>query len=212
MDEVTAVVAILKAGGVYVPLDPEAPGERIRYVMQDTQMPLVLTRHRLHGKVSGTGAQVVSLDRDGGLIGQQDDEELAEQPGDEQLAYVIYTSGSTGQPKGVMVERAAPREQVLQFSQYSFDASLEQILPTLAAGGRLIMRGTEIWSPRQLLEEVKSQQVTVMNLPPAYWQQALGEWARAPQELTGTQLRLVIVGGDRLGAHGVAQRRGVGGG
>jgi amino acid adenylation domain-containing protein len=225
LDQVIALVAILKAGGVYVPLDPEAPAERIRYVLQDTQMPLVLTRRRLHGKVSGTGAQVVSLDRDWGLIGQQNDEELTQQPGLGQLAYVIYTSGSTGQPKGVMVERAVlaahcramiseyglgPQEQVLQFSQYSFDASLEQILPTLAAGGRLIMRGTEIWSPRQLLQEVKRQQVTVMNLPPAYWQQALREWARAPQELAGTQLRLVIVGGDRLGAHGAQQWRELG--
>ena len=220
LDQVIALVAILKAGGVYVPLDPEAPAERIRYVLQDTQMPLVLTRRALQRKVSGTGAQVVSLDRDWGLIDQQDGAELVRQPGPRQLAYVIYTSGSTGQPKGVMVERAVltahcramlseyglgPRERVLQFSQYSFDASLEQILPTLAAGARLIMRGTEIWSPRQLLEEVRSHQVTVMNLPPAYWQQALAEWARAPQELAGTQLRLVIVGGDRLGARGVQQ-------
>ena len=225
LDQVIALVGILKAGGVYVPLDPEAPAERIRYVMQDTQMPLLLTQHRLPGKVSGTRAEVVSLDRDRELIGQQGDEELADQPAEDQLAYVIYTSGSTGQPKGVMVERAAlaahsramieeyglgTQDRVLQFSQYSFDVSLEQILPTLAAGSRLIMRGREIWSPRQLLEEVKRQQVTVMNLPPTYWQQALREWAKAPQELAGTQLRLVIVGGDRLEAQGVRQWRDLG--
>ena len=220
VDQVIALVGILKAGGVYVPLDPEAPAERIRYVMQDTQMPLLLTHHGLQGKVSGTRAEVVSLDRDRELIGQQGDEELADQPTEDQLAYVIYTSGSTGQPKGVMVERAVlaahsramieeyglgTQDRVLQFSQYSFDASLEQILPTLAAGSRLIMRGREIWSPRQLLEEVEGQQVTVMNLPPAYWQQALPEWAKARQELARTQLRLVIVGGDRLEAQGVRQ-------
>jgi non-ribosomal peptide synthetase component F len=76
-----------------------------------------------------------------------------------------------------------PQDRVLQFSQYSFNASPEQILPTLAAGSRLIMRGREIWSPRQLLEEVKRQQVTVMNLPPAYWQQvcgATGGYRRCP--------------------------------
>ena len=225
LDQVIALVGILKAGGVYVPLDPEAPAERIRYVMQDTQMPLLLTQHGLQGKVSGTRAEVVSLDRDRELIGQQGDEELADQPTEDQLAYVIYTSGSTGQPKGVMVERAVlaahsramieeyglgTQDRVLQFSQYSFDASLEQILPTLAAGSRLIMRGREIWSPRQLLEEVEGQQVTVMNLPPAYWQQALREWAKARQELARTQLRLVIVGGDRLEAQGVRQWRDLG--
>ena len=225
LDQVIALVGILKAGGVYVPLDPEAPAERIRYVMQDTQMPLLLTQHRLQGKVSGTRAEVVSLDRDWELIGQQGDEELADQPAEDQLAYVIYTSGSTGRPKGVMVERAVlaahsramieeyglgTQDRVLQFSQYSFDASLEQILPTLAAGSRLIMRGREIWSPRQLLEEVKRQQVTVMNLPSTYWQQALREWTKARQELAGTQLRLVIVGGDRLEAQGVRQWRDLG--
>ena len=225
LDQVIALVGILKAGGVYVPLDPEAPAEWIRYVMQDTQMPLLLTQHRLPGKVSGTRAEVVSLDRDRELIGQQGDEELADQPAEDQLAYVIYTSGSTGQPKGVMVERAVlaahsramieeyglgTQDRVLQFSQYNFDVSLEQILPTLAAGSRLIMRGREIWSPRQLLEEVKRQQVTVMNLPPTYWQEALPEWAKARQELAGTQLRLVIVGGDRLEAQGVRQWRDLG--
>jgi len=55
LDQVIALVGILKAGGVYVPLDPEAPEERIRYVMEDTQMPLLLTHHRLQGKVSGPG-------------------------------------------------------------------------------------------------------------------------------------------------------------
>jgi amino acid adenylation domain-containing protein len=225
LDQVTALVGILKAGAVYVPLDPEAPHERIRYVAQDTQMPLLLTQHRLHGKVSGTRAAVVSLDRDWELIGQQSDEEPVGPPPEDQLAYVIYTSGSTGQPKGVMVERTVlaahcramievyglgPQDRVLQFSQYSFDASLEQILPALAAGSRLVMRGNELWSPRQLRDEVKSQQVTVMNLPPAYWQQAVREWAAAPQELAGTQLRLVIVGGDRMAADGVRQWRDLG--
>ena len=103
-----------------------------------------------------------------------------------------------------------PQDRVLQFSQYSADASLEQILPTLAAGGRLVMRGPEIWSPRQLLDELKRHQVTVMNLSPAYWQQAVREWARAPQELAGTRLRLVILGGERLGAQAVQQWRELG--
>ena len=223
LNQVIALVGILRAGGAYVPLDPEAPGERIRYVMQDTQMPLLLTQQRQQRTVSGAGTEVVSLDRSREVIGQQD--ELAEQPGEQQLGYIIYTSGSTGQPKGVMVGRGAlashsravikeyglgPRDRVLQFSQYGADASLEQILPTLAAGGRLIMRGTEIWPARQLLEELKRQQVTVMNLSPAYWQQAVREWARAPHELAGMRLRLVILGGERLTAQAVQQWRELG--
>jgi amino acid adenylation domain-containing protein len=225
-EHIIALVGILKAGGAYVPLDPEAPAERIQYVMQDTQMPLLLTQHKLQGRVSGTASEVVSLDRDWELIGQESQDKLTDgQPAEEQLGHVIYTSGSTGRPKGVMVERGAlaahtrvmiaeyrlgPSDRVLQFSQYSADASLEQILSTLSAGGQLIMRGTEIWSPRQLLEELKRNQVTVMNLSPTHWQQVAREWARAPHELAGTQLRLVILGGERLAMEAVQQWRELG--
>ncbi len=226
LDQVIALVGILKAGGAYVPLDPEAPQERIRYVMQDTQMPLVVTHQQLAGSVSGTAAEVVSLDRDRDVIGRQSGGKLGEdQRAERHLGHVIYTSGSTGRPKGVMVERGAlaahsramidiyglgPQDRVLQFSQYSADASLEQILPALAAGARLIMRGKDIWSPRQLLEELKRHRVTVMNLSPTHWQQAVREWARMPQELAGIELRLTILGGERLAAQAVQQWRELG--
>jgi amino acid adenylation domain-containing protein len=219
-EQVIALLAILLAGGVYVPLDPATPTERIRYVAQDTGMPLLLTQPGLRDRLDGTGTQVVCL-AGGEVAAAQPGREQPAPPGrDNQPAYIIYTSGSTGQPKGVVVERGAlsahcrtmievyglgPQDRVLQFSQYSFDQSLEQILPALAAGARLVMRGNEIWSPRQLLRQVQSQQVTVMNLPSAYWQQVAGEWAQAPDVLAGTRLRLVIAGGERLGRPGVQQ-------
>jgi amino acid adenylation domain-containing protein len=213
-DHLVALLAILRAGGAYVPLDPEAPVERIKYVVRDTQMPLVLAEERYLDTVAAAGAEVVNLDRDHGAIERQEAEEPdGPSPRAEQLAYVIYTSGSTGRPKGVMVERGAlsahcramigeyqlgPGDRVLQFSQYSADASLEQILPALAAGACLVMRGAEIWSPRQLREELAGWQVTVMNLSPAYWQQVVREWTRKPAELADLRLRLVILGGERL--------------
>ena len=226
VDQMVALMGILKAGGAYVPLDPEAPAERIQYIMQDTEMALVVTHRPLMAAVSGTAAEVVSLDRDASLIGQQSGEPLGDgRSAGEHVGHVIYTSGSTGRPKGVMVERGVlaahtramigvyglgPKDRVLQFSQYSADASLEQILPALASGARLIMRGKEIWSPRQLLEELKRHHVTVMNLSPTYWHQALREWARIPQELAGTRLRLAILGGERLGAPAVRRWRELG--
>jgi len=224
-DQVIALIAILRAGGAYVPLDPEAPAERIQLVVRDTQMPLILTHERLRDTVAAAGAKVVSLDGDRAAIERQSADEPDGQPRPEQLAYIIYTSGSTGRPKGVMVERGAlsahsramigqyqlgPEDRVLQFSQYGADASLEQILPTLAAGARLVVRGTEIWSSRQLLEELKRQQVTVMNLSPTYWQQAVREWARESAELVGLQLRLAILGGERLTAQAVREWRELG--
>ncbi len=234
-EQVVALLAILRAGGVYVPLDPATPAERIRYVVQDTGMPLLLTQAWHLERVGGTGTQVVCLDADEAAMVQAGDQQAAQQEAgpqeagqqqpeqvsrDGQPAYIIYTSGSTGQPKGVVVDQAAlsahcramievygldPQDRVLQFSQYSFDASLEQILPALAAGARLVMRGDELWSPRQLLREIQRQQLTVLNLPSAYWQQAVREWGQKADALTGTRLRLVIVGGERLGRPGVQQ-------
>lgn len=224
-DQLVALLGVLRSGGAYVPLDPDAPAERIRHAAADTGMPLLLTQHRLQPVPAGPGTRAVSLDRAGGDIARRSRDDLAGEAAPGQLAYVIYTSGSTGRPKGVAVERGvisahtramiaeyrlAPGDRVLQFSQFSFDASLEQILPALAAGARLVMRGPEVWSPRQLLDELRDEQVTVMNLPPAYWQQAVREWARAPQDLAGLRLRLAIVGGDRLDPQAVRQWRELG--
>jgi amino acid adenylation domain-containing protein len=223
--QIVALLAILQAGGIYVPLDPEAPRARLQHVVADTGAPLLLTQQRLLRKIGNPGAALVSLDRSWELIGQQSQTELDDRPRPEELAYILYTSGSTGQPKGVMVERGTlsahcrvvtdeyqlgPQDRVLQFTPYSADPSLEQILPTLAVGAQLIKRGTEIWSPQRLLAEMKRHQVTVMNLVPTYWQQAVREWARDPEELTGTALRLVILGGERLGLATVQQWRELG--
>jgi len=224
-DHVVALLGILRAGGAYVPLDPEAPEERIHYVLRDSQMPLLLTHRSLEDRVDGGGVRVVCLDREREEIARHDGEEPDGGTRDDQLAYLIYTSGSTGRPKGVMIERGSlsghsramiveyglgPDDRVLQFSQYSADASLEQILPTLAAGGTLVMRGPEIWTPWQLLEELERRQVTVMNLSPAHFSQAVHEWTRTRQDLAGVTLRLAILGGERLGAHAVHQWRELG--
>ena len=224
-EHVIALLGVLKAGGAYVPLDPEAPTERIQYVLEDSQMRLVLTAQGLEDKVSGAGASVVVLDPASEAISQQGEADPHGQPTEDQLGYVIYTSGSTGRPKGVMVERGVlsahsramiaeyglgPQDRVLQFSQYSADASLEQILPILAAGGQLVMRGNELWTPWQLLEELTSEQVTVANLSPAHWHQVVQQWTRTDQDLSGLTLRLVILGGERLGAQSVQQWRSLG--
>ncbi len=210
---IVSLLAILKAGGVYVPLDPDYPPARLAFVLADTQMPLLLTQQRLLARLSERPARVVLVDSDWPVIGRQSQDNPLTAIRAEQLAYVIYTSGSTGSPKGVMIPQGAiarhclamarvygleEADRVLQFSTFTFDVSLEQILPTLVAGARLVLRGPEMWSSLQLLEQVKQQGLTVINLPPAYWQQVLREWAAAPQLLTGHQLRLVIVGGDRL--------------
>ena len=213
LDMVVGLLGILKAGGVYVPLDPDYPRERLGFLLADTQMPVLLTHQHLVSRLPEHHPRLVHLDTNWQTIGQQSEMNLVGEVRAKQLAYVIYTSGSTGQPKGVLIEHQAivahcwaimqvyelgAEDCVLQFSTTTFDASLEQILPTLLVGAQLVLREQEVWSPADLLRTVKDLGLTVINLPPAYWHHVLQEWVQTPTRLLGHRLRLVIVGGDRL--------------
>ena len=86
----------------------------------------------------------------------------------------------------------------MQFSTSTFDASLEQILPTLLVGARLALRGPEVWSPDELLMRIKDYGLTVVNLPTAYWHQVVQEWSSETPALLPTHVRLVEVGGEQM--------------
>src|SRR2546421_2123144 len=104
---IVGLLGILKAGGVYVPLDPEYPRERLAFLLTDTQMPVVVTQHHLIPRLPKQQMQVVCLDRDREMIAQQSEANPVSGITGEHLAYGIYTSGSTGQPKGVLIDHRA---------------------------------------------------------------------------------------------------------
>src|SRR5439155_9127908 len=97
---VVALLAILKAGGAYVPLDPTYPQERLSYMIQDAQLPLVLTQKRWRHLLPVEERQLLCLDSDWQPSGSEENPESDVQPGN--MAYMIYTSGSTGRPKGLI--------------------------------------------------------------------------------------------------------------
>ncbi len=155
---------------------------------------------------------VIDLDAEWETIAQQPATNLAGGAAGEHAAYVIYTSGSTGQPKGAVVTHEAiaahcrdvagyyqldANDRVLQFASLNFDASLEQLLPPLLAGARVVLRGKDMWAPSEFHKQVRDYGLTVINPPTAYWHQLVQEWARAP-ELIPDGLRLVISGGDAM--------------
>jgi amino acid adenylation domain-containing protein len=213
LDMIVGLLGILKAGGAYVPLDPAYPEERLAFLLADTQMPVLLTQQRLVDRLPEQHPQLVCLDTDWQTISRQSEMNPKSEVKGEHLAYVIYTSGSTGQPKGALIEHRAlvahcwnmvqayelrAEDRVLQFFTYTFDGSLEQILPTLMVGARLVLRGKEAWLPADLLHKVKSLGLTVISLTAAYWHHVMQEWVQTPGELAGHQLRLLIIGGERL--------------
>jgi amino acid adenylation domain-containing protein/non-ribosomal peptide synthase protein (TIGR01720 family) len=212
IDLVVSLLAILKAGGVYVPLDPDYPEARLQFMLADSAAEVLLTWGDLRAGLPAFAGSVAALDEDAALLDAQSSANLPPTALGHNLAYVIYTSGSTGQPKGVgvsyatltshckVIERAwelSAQDRVLQFASPSFDVSLEQMLPTLLSGACLALRAAELWSPQEFAEYIDAAALTVINLPPVYWR----EWVQivAQNRLAApAQLRLVIVGGDVL--------------
>ncbi|HEX2188729.1 MAG TPA: condensation domain-containing protein, partial [Longimicrobiaceae bacterium] len=153
---VVALLATLKAGAAYVPLDPEYPAERVAYMLADSGATLLLTQERLAGALPEFGGEVVLVEETpsppGPLSPQGGEGEHG--TGTESLAYVIYTSGSTGTPKGVAVPHGAlanhvqwmqrafplgPGDRVLQKTPFSFDASVWEFWAPLVAGATLVV-------------------------------------------------------------------------
>ncbi|NWA02234.1 non-ribosomal peptide synthetase [Pseudomonas gingeri] len=219
LEMLVGLLAILKAGGAYVPLDPAYPGERLRHLLDDSGVPLVLhhgaTRSVLDKAISGltTAPDCLDLDNPGDWAGCPADN-LDPQPMGltaASLAYVIYTSGSTGTPKGVMIEHrhvarlftstAGPfafnRDDVWTlFHSFAFDFSVWEIWGALLHGGRLvIVPGLTSRNPADFHQLLCEQRVTVLNQTPSAFRGLLDAQARSPATHS---LRCVVFGGEAL--------------
>jgi amino acid adenylation domain-containing protein/non-ribosomal peptide synthase protein (TIGR01720 family) len=213
---IVSLMAILKSGAGYVPLDPDYPAERLAYMIEDSGMDLLLTQPGLLTDVAlPQGLPRLALEP-GANAGYSTDN-LVNLASAEDLAYLIYTSGSTGRPKGVCLAHAALREfcviaadysqltaqdRVLQFATFSFDGFVEQCYPPLCVGAALVMRGDELWDTDTLYRQIIEQGVTLADLPAAYWFLLAQEWAAQPQRDKG-RLRQVHVGGEAMSLEGL---------
>ena len=203
---VVALLAVLKAGGAYLPLDPASPEARLAGMIAG--VPVLLTERRWASRLPAGHAAVVLLDDEepgGGSAAPAG----AAAPG--HPAYVIYTSGSTGGPKGVVVEHRAiaryaasaaadfglrPGDRVLQFAPISFDTSGEEIHPTLASGATLVLRPPDMArSIAHFLREAARLRLTVLDLPTAFWHELADGLGREGTLPAG--VRLVVVGGEK---------------
>ncbi len=206
-----ALVAIAKAGGVYVPLDPDYPRERLAFMLQDSAIALLLGQQSLLDSLAAnTGVATLALDDVATGPGSDSAPSLALHP--DNLAYVIYTSGSTGQPKAVGVSHGALAERLnwmqqqyaineqdvlLQKASLSFDVSLWECFLPLIAGSRLALAGDgDHRDPRRLVALVREHGVTVLHFVPPLLQLFIEE-AQVEQCIS---LRQLFSGGEALPA------------
>ncbi len=208
---IVALLGILKAGGAYVPLDNDHPKQRLQFMLEDADVKLVLT---VRGQQElGVGREVVYLDDDRELLGGESRENPETVTSAENLAYVMYTSGSTGQPKGVGVtHRAINRlvrntnyvqldhsDRMAQVSNVSFDAATFEIWGVLANGGTLVGIAKEtVLSPSELKREIAKQQISVMFLTTALFNQI----AQSEPDAFAP-MRYVLFGGEASDAQSV---------
>lgn len=211
---IIGLLAILKAGGAYVPLDPAYPKERLIYMLDDMRADMVVTMQRFSGVIpeDTPGLSIVEMDRLASELSAQPVFNPPARTGEKNLAYVIYTSGSTGRPKGVQVEHASltnfvwwakkayqfgPDQRVLQFASLNFDTAVEEIYPTLATGGLLVLRPESILTSFEEFHRlVETYQLTILDLPTAYWHAWVSELNRTGSRVPDC-VRLVIVGGEQ---------------
>ncbi|HUR60704.1 MAG TPA: amino acid adenylation domain-containing protein, partial [Opitutaceae bacterium] len=206
-----AWLGVLKAGGAFVPLDPNYPAERLAFQLEDCAASLVLTQPKLRSVVAAASRDVsiIEVTADGRAFGTEPTVNLAPTSTAGNLAYVIYTSGSTGQPKGVQIEHRAlmnlvtwhqhafavtAADRATQLASPAFDASVWETWPYLATGASVHIPNEETRiAPAQLWQWLAANWITIAFLPTPLAEAAMNEaWPG------GMALRLLLTGGDKL--------------
>ncbi|MFN7945816.1 MAG: amino acid adenylation domain-containing protein [Blastocatellia bacterium] len=192
LEMIVGILGVLKAGGAYLPLDPHYPAERLAFMFADSQARILLTQQQLKPLIANLQSNIsnlksdihlLSLDADWAEISQQSTANVSSAATARNLAYVIYTSGSTGQPKGTLLEHrglcnlamaqqqafgVSEGKRVLQFSPFSFDASVWELAMALGSGATLVLaRQESIALMDDLHRLLQQQRITHVTLPPS---------------------------------------------
>ncbi|WP_371876265.1 amino acid adenylation domain-containing protein [Dictyobacter vulcani] len=209
IEMIIAMVAVHKAGGAYVPLDPAYPTERLAYMLEDSQVEILLTQQQFASILPECQIPYLFLNREWERLAAYPTENLDRELDSQNLAYMIYTSGSTGLPKGVQITHAgllnlvfwhvqtyalSAQDRATQLAGVAFDASVWEIWPYLAAGASLHIPDEKTrLSPQELRDWMLKKAITISFLPTPLAERILTlPW---PQECA---LRAMLTGGDKL--------------
>jgi len=182
----TTLLAILKTGAAYVPLDPSFPVDRIRFMIEDSGMSLILSSEALADGLSGVADNLLLVDKEAARIGRSSKKRIKLKPNPERLAYVIYTSGSTGKPKGVQIAHHSvvnflmtmgtdrpgftKQDKLLALTTISFDISVLELFLPLANGGTVVVASGDTQQDVQKLTHLlETYSCTMMQATPTNW-------------------------------------------
>ncbi|MGG6314569.1 amino acid adenylation domain-containing protein, partial [Paenibacillus macerans] len=212
VDMVVAILAVMKAGGAFLPIDPDFPEQRIRYCLKDSGARVILTETAYAGRWSG-GIDAEMLDmKDESWFSEQirtPDLEI----GPDHAAYLIYTSGTTGNPKGVKLKHRGlvnyacwflkeaeltPADKTSLLSSYAFDLGYTSLFPILLAGGELHIASKETYTdPERLIAYLGRQGTTYIKLTPSLFHMIVN--ASSFEDLRQLDsLRLIVLGGEKI--------------
>ncbi len=209
-EQVVAVLAVLRAGAAYLPIDPTLPDERLAWLLENGRVEVALTQDGLLDRLPWpAGVQALTVEGATAEPGTEDLHHPLQAPDD--LAYVIFTSGSTGQPKGVMIDHRGalntvadmnarfgigPDDRVLALSALNFDLSVYDVFGLLAAGGAIVFpRVDDAREPARWAELLRRERVTVWNTVPALMAMLVSELEGRGEPLP-PDLRLILMSGD----------------
>jgi amino acid adenylation domain-containing protein len=208
-DMVVGLLGILKAGGAYVPLDPGYPPERLAFMIEDAQAPVLVTQQYLASRLPTQGARVLCLDADAQVLEQQSEAEPVFSATASDLVYVIYTSGSTGRPKGVQITHKSllnlvfwhqhafavtPSDRATQLTSPTFDATGWELWPYLTMGASVYLLEEDARVVPELCRDwLVRNGITITFLPTA-----LAESVMALEWPSTTSLRFLLTGADTL--------------
>jgi amino acid adenylation domain-containing protein len=190
VEMVVAVLGVLKAGGAYVPLDSDYPLDRLAFMLNEIESPVLISQDSLADRLPSDRSQVICMDTDWETIAKESDENLINNVSPENLAYVMYTSGSTGKPKGASIPHRAvnrlifntnyvdlkPHDKVAQVSSFSFDAATFEIWGALMTGAQLvIIEKDELLSSQEFSAQIRELGITTLFLTTALFNQLVSE-------------------------------------
>ncbi|MCY1072265.1 amino acid adenylation domain-containing protein [Nannocystis sp. RBIL2] len=209
-----AMLACLKAGAAFVPMDPDYPRDKRAAMVRQASARFVLSAPRHAERIAEMGPELVAVELPQADVDDPRTRDLEVQVSGSSLAYVIYTSGSTGEPKGVMIEHRGMLNHLLnkvrglaltaddvvaEMAATTFDVSIWQYLAALLVGGRTaVIEGDAAWLPRELLAELEREQVTVFESVPSHMHVILDELESRPDARPLPRLRTYISNAEAL--------------